>query len=187
MTDDGAIPTDEQLMLGVKAGSREPFEALFERYRDALWRFFRRRVDGPARAEELLQDVFVALLENASRYEARSSFRSYLFGIAYNILLADRRKARQTFTEALAADPPASVTDPDVAMWVRRALMSLDADQREIVMLREYEQLSYQEIADLLQIPLNTVRSRLFRARMDLRAALLHEPQDQMKVGHDTH
>jgi RNA polymerase sigma-70 factor (ECF subfamily) len=72
MTDEGAIPTDEQLMLGVKAGSREPFEALFERYRDALWRFFRRRVDGTARAEELLQDVFLALLENASRYEARS-------------------------------------------------------------------------------------------------------------------
>jgi hypothetical protein len=45
MTDDGAIPTDEQLMLGIKAGSREPFEALFERYRDALWRFFRRWVE----------------------------------------------------------------------------------------------------------------------------------------------
>ena len=57
-------------------------------------------------------------------------------------------------------------------MWVRGALGELDADDREMLMLREYEQLSYQEIADLKQMPLNTVRSRLFRARMALKAML---------------
>jgi RNA polymerase sigma-70 factor (ECF subfamily) len=57
-------------------------------------------------------------------------------------------------------------------LWVRDALARLDADDREILMLREYEDLSYQEIADVRAMPLNTVRSRLFRARMALRAAL---------------
>lgn len=177
--------TDEQLMLDVRGGSRDAFEELFERHRDTIWRFLRRRVRDAARAEELVQDVFVAILQGAARYEPRSAFRSYLFGIAYNILQADRRKSDQAATVPFSADPPAETPDPDAALWVRRALAALEPDQREIVMLREYEQLSYQEIADLMHIPLNTVRSRLFRARMDLRAALSLVAEVQVKVGHD--
>ena len=64
---------------------------------------------------------------------------------------------------------------PDASLWIRQALEKLDDSEREILMLREYEQLSYSEIADLLRLPLNTVRSRLFRARMALRNHL--EPQ----------
>ena len=177
--------TDEQLMLGVRAGSREAFETLFERYRGPVWRFFRRRVEATARAEELTHDVFVAILQNAARYEPRSAFRSYLFGIAYNVRMAERRTAAHRATEPLPADVPAAASDPDTALWVRGALASLEPDVREIVMLREYEQLSYQEISDLLHIPLNTVRSRLFRARMDLRAALVRGADVQVKVSHD--
>ena len=69
-----------------------------------------------------------------------------------------------------------SQPDPDDAIWVRRALGTLEPDHREVLMLREYEQLSYQEIAELLRIPVNTVRSRLFRARMDLKHALSNVP-----------
>ena len=78
-------------MLEVRGGSRPAFEALFERYKDAIWRFYRRRIDDPGRAEELVQDVFVAILQGARRYEPRAAFRTYLFGIAYNLLLAERR------------------------------------------------------------------------------------------------
>ncbi len=95
--------TDEGLMQDVRGGSRTAFETLFERHRDAVWRFFRRRVADAGRAEELVQDVFVAILQNAKRYEPRAAFRSYLFGIAYNQLLADRRKHRRT--ETLPARP----------------------------------------------------------------------------------
>ena len=69
---------DERLMLAVRDGSREAFDILFERYREAVWRFFRRRLTAEARAEELVQEAFVALWHNAGRYEPRSSFRSYL-------------------------------------------------------------------------------------------------------------
>ena len=61
----------------------------------------------------------------------------------------------------------------DDVIWVRQALAALDDDDREILMLREYEQLSYQEIADVRGVPVNTVRSQLFRARAALRAQLL--------------
>lgn len=170
---DSAATSDDQLMLAVRTGGGDAFQRLFGRYREPVWRFFRRRVRDADHAEELAQDVFAALLEAAPRYEARGAFRSYLFGIAYNILLADRRKpGRNTepLDEALAAAP---VADPDAGIWVRRALAQLDGEDREILLLREYEQLSYQEIADLRSLPLNTVRSKLFRARMALRQALL--------------
>ncbi|MFZ0760059.1 MAG: sigma-70 family RNA polymerase sigma factor, partial [Candidatus Sulfotelmatobacter sp.] len=61
---------------------------------------------------------------------------------------------------------------PDCALWVRQALERLDAPDREILMLREYEQLSYSDIAELLRIPVNTVRSRLFRSRIALKSYL---------------
>jgi RNA polymerase sigma factor (sigma-70 family) len=166
-----AVTSDESLMVDLRAGG-EGGARLFERYRDPVWRFFRRRVADPARAEELTQDVFTAVLEAAPRYQPLAPFRSYLFGIAYNVLLASRRKGQITIPldEDLTA---AKGADPDDALWVRTALSRLDPMDREVLMLREYEQLSYQEIADVQRIPLNTVRSRLFRARMSLRDALM--------------
>jgi RNA polymerase sigma-70 factor (ECF subfamily) len=183
MDQDGRVQSDEALMLQVRGGSREAFEALFERYRGPVWRFFRRRTADAGRAEEFAQDVFVALLQGARRYEPRAPFRSYLFGIAYNVLHAARRKTR--IAEPLDVDPAAPAADPDEAIWVRAALARLEPDDREILMLREYEQLGYQEIADLRRMPLNTVRSRLFRARMALRAQLTAEVDESAKVGHE--
>lgn len=180
------VLTNEQLMFEVRSGSREAFEALFERHREAVWHFFRRRVDDPARAEELVQDVFVAVLRGARRYEPRADFRSYLFGIAFNVLKAERRRATAA-PGPLDVDVARSVSDPDAVLWVRHALTSLAPDHREIVMLREYDGLSYQEIADVLHLPVNTVRTRLYRARMDLRDALLRQSPLQLKVGNEGH
>jgi len=167
------VATDEALIERVGRGSQEAADALFQRYRDPVWQFFRRRVADAAVAEELAQDTFVAVLEGAARYERRGPFRSFLFGIAYNVLLADRRKAAHRATDQLDAEPPGQeFDDPDRGIWVRDALLRLDEDDREVLMLREYEQLSYQEIADVRGTPLNTVRSQLFRARATLKTAL---------------
>lgn len=174
--------TDEQIIRDARQGSREAFEALFERYRRPIWQFFRRRVLDTARAEELTQDTFVALLEGLHRYEARTAFRAYLFGIAYNVLNADRRKAVHRRSDPLDFEPPSDSPDPDAGLWVRRALAQLDEDDREILMLREYSELSYREIADLRRLELNTVRSRLFRARMALKAALVPASDDSLRM-----
>lgn len=173
-------------MLEVRGGSQEAFERLFDGHRADVYRFFRRRIPDPLRAEELAHDVFVVILQNAKRYEPRSTFRSYLFGIAYKLLMNERRKDRGRAEDVVPEDVPSANVDPDSSLWVRQALTILEPDAREIVMLREYEQLSYQEIADLLRIPLNTVRSRLFRARMDLKAALTR-PAAHLQVAHDNH
>jgi RNA polymerase sigma-70 factor (ECF subfamily) len=73
-----ADTSDEWLMERVRAGETAHFATIFERYREPVWRFFRRRVAEPSRAEELAQQTFVSALASASRYEARGAFRSYI-------------------------------------------------------------------------------------------------------------
>jgi RNA polymerase sigma-70 factor (ECF subfamily) len=169
--------TDEQLMQAFQTGSREAFAELFERYREAVYRFFRRRIDHASRAEELAQDCFLAVLRNSARYEPRSTFRSYLYGVAMHMVYAERRKAGREVSENEKLDQRVdAVGGPaaaDTGIWVRGALEQLQIDEREILMLREYEQLSYEEIGVLLRVPVNTVRSRLFRARLAMREQLV--------------
>ncbi len=174
LTPAGPSVSDEELMVQVREGVPGAFDRLFERFREPVWRFFRRRVADAGGAEELAQDVFAALFEAAPRYEPRAPFRSYLFGLAYNVLMAARRKGASRATDLLDAEATAGPSaDPDAGLWVRQALLRLDPEDREVLLLREYEQLSYQEIADLRAIPINTVRSRLFRARAAMKEALL--------------
>jgi RNA polymerase sigma factor (sigma-70 family) len=92
-----------------------------------------------------------------------------LYGIALKLLATERRKQRSAMPAIDATTEPAAPNIQESGLWVREAIGKLDLADREIVMLREYEQLSYGEIADLLRVPVNTVRSRLFRARMALK------------------
>jgi RNA polymerase sigma-70 factor (ECF subfamily) len=175
------VSSDEALMLEIRRGSREAFEELFARYREVLYGFFRRRLPSAARAEELTQDAFLAVLRAQVRYEPRAAVRSYLFGIAWNLVSGERRRAGREETVDSAAETAVGGA-AESSLWVREALAKLEESEREILMLREYEQLSYDEIAALLRVPVNTVRSRLFRARMAMRVAL--EPATR-EVQHD--
>lgn len=165
--------TDEQLMLDFQRGSKEAFTELFARYREPIYGFFRRRLADAARAEELAQETFLAVLSAMTRYEPRALFRTYLYGIAFMQLLAERRKSAQRLAilDLTPADPP-SPADTETTVAIRQACEKLGADEREVLMLREYEQLSYGEIGALLRVPVNTVRSRLFRARLALKELL---------------
>jgi RNA polymerase sigma-70 factor (ECF subfamily) len=172
--------TDEQLMLAYAQGRAAAFNTLFERYRQPVYGFFRRRVADPARAEELAQETFLAILSAASRYQPTALFRTWLYAIAFKILRAYRRKAafRATFLGAPGeAREPAVAGSFDVEVMMRQAVGRLDAQDREVLLLREFDQLSYAEIAKLLSLPLNTVRSRLFRARLALHELLAPLPQ----------
>jgi RNA polymerase sigma-70 factor (ECF subfamily) len=170
-----AVASDEQLMAAFSRGSNDAFAELFSRYKQPIFGFFRRRLRDPAQAEELTQETFLALLRAGSHYEPSASFRTYLYAIGFNILRAHRRKSafRAMFhgDEGQERDPAVRNT-MDSDMWLRDALKRLERIDREILLLREFEQLSYAEIAALLKLPLNTVRSRLFRARTALRDLL---------------
>jgi RNA polymerase sigma-70 factor (ECF subfamily) len=158
-------------MLEFQQGSRVAFEELFARYRSPLFGFFRRRLTSRERADDLTQETFLAVIRATSRYEPRAMVRTYLYGIALRLVAAERRRqSREAGTET--AREREARQEPDAALWVRQALERLDPAEREILMLREYEQLSYEEIAELLRVPVNTVRSRLFRSRKALKSYL---------------
>jgi RNA polymerase sigma-70 factor, ECF subfamily len=167
------MTSDEHLMLEFQRGSREAFTELFERYREPVYGFFRRRLRDSARAEELAQETFLAVLRGVDRYEPRASFRTYLYAIAFKQVSGEWRRAKRE-TPPIEIEP-GTRDDPGDALWLRRAVERMDDAHREVLLLREYEQLSYDEIAALLRIPVNTVRSRLFRARMELKALLSPE------------
>ncbi len=166
-----APETDEQLMVAFARGSTDAFTTLFTRYKQPLFGFFRRRVSDPSQAEELTQETFLAVLRATSRYQASALFRTYLYAIGFKILRAHRRKAafRAMFHgEQSPSQEPATQDVIDTQTLMRHAIAKLERLDREVLMLREFEQLSYAEIAALLGLPVNTVRSRLFRARMAL-------------------
>jgi RNA polymerase sigma-70 factor (ECF subfamily) len=163
--------TDEDLMADFCHGSQDAFNELFLRYKQPLFGFFRRRVADAAQAEELTQESFVAVIRASSRYEPSALFRTYLYAIGLKILSAYRRKAafRATFTGAPDTyREPAALGNLETEYFLHQAVGKLDRLEREILMLREFEQLSYTEIGELLHLPVNTVRSRLFRARLAL-------------------
>ncbi len=167
-----ATETDEQLMAAFKRGVADAFTTLFVRYKQLLFGFFLRRVGDPQQAEELTQETFLAVLRATSRYEASALVRTWLYAIGFKILRAHRRKAafRAMFQgEQPAGHEPAIEDHLDARMLVREAVSKLDPMDREVLLLREFEGLSYAVIAELLHLPVNTVRSRLFRARMALR------------------
>ncbi|HEY2390909.1 MAG TPA: sigma-70 family RNA polymerase sigma factor [Candidatus Angelobacter sp.] len=171
--------SDDALMLEFQRGSRDAFDELFARYREPLYGFFHRRLASKDRAEDLAQETFLAVIRAVVRYEPRAMVKTYLYGIALKLLAADRRKLSGNEPQMEPENEPAQDSASEEALWVRQALEKLEPGEREILMLREYEQLNYEEIAELLCLPVNTVRSRLFRSRMALRGFLQPEKRLQ--------
>lgn len=166
-------------MAEVARGSDVAFGVLFERYKARIFAFFLRRLPDRAQAEELTQDTFLAILQAGERYRASALFRTWLYAVALNILRSHRRRTllRGLFTGRTAEsnDPPAPGS-LEAGLILREAIERLKPLDREILMLREFEELNYAEIAAVLNIPINTVRSRLFRGRTALRE-LLRAPE----------
>jgi RNA polymerase sigma-70 factor (ECF subfamily) len=164
--------SDEQLMMEFQAGEAKAFEELFERYRNPIYGFFRRRLSSTHLAEDMAQETFIVILRGVEKYEPRAKFRTYLYAIALKLLWSERRKeVREAQIKSEPIETHSKAQSPDGG-WIREMLEQLDAPHREVLMLREYEELSYDEIAELLKIPINTVRSRLFRARGELKVLL---------------
>jgi RNA polymerase sigma-70 factor (ECF subfamily) len=152
------------------------FQAVFDAHKDAVYRFAWRMSRSPAAAEDITQDVFVGLLRHPGRFDpARGTLRSFLLGIARNLALKHWRKEHRF--EPLD-DDTAVVAEPfdfergDVGDLVGRAVRALRPLQREVVILAEYEGLTLAEVAQAVDADVGTVKSRLHRARENLRRML---------------
>jgi len=163
---------DEELMLGVRNGTGVLLGVLFDRYHAPLFNFYCKSTGDRAASEDLVQEVFYRILKYRHTYRPGTPFRTWLYHIARNARL-DRLK-KQAAEKKLEAETPVSDQPPvtlerkQEAVLLHRALMRLPDEKREVLILSRFQELSYQEIARLLQCEVGAVKVRVFRALRDL-------------------
>jgi RNA polymerase sigma-70 factor (ECF subfamily) len=175
--------TDESLLARARAGQEDAFLSIYTRHRVALYRFACRLLGDAAAAEDVTHDCFLSLFRHPERFDPSrgASLRTYLFAAARNLSLKQfRRAAREPLADATADErsapadeqPLSRVLEAELSAAVRAAVENLPALQREVLLLFEFERLSLQEIAVVVGAEVNTVKSRLARARASLRRTL---------------
>jgi RNA polymerase sigma-70 factor (ECF subfamily) len=175
-----ATPAETELDLITRAqqGDRQAFGELVRRHREGAINVVYRMCGDADLAEDAAQEAFVRAWQHLASYRPRSPFRNWVYRIATNVALDALRRERETVdvdTLVLATPdegPEAAAIGEERIERVRQAVLALPPASRAALVLREYEGLSYREIADTLDIPIGTVMSRLNYARNRLRESL---------------
>lgn len=146
---------------------------MFERHHLAIYRYLLRMTGSRETAEDLTQDVFVRAIQSANAYEERSSERAWLFRIARNLRLdLARRERRAPVVSPVGDDEGSEPARQALRLGLLQALAMLPDEEREAFVLAEVVGLSYAEIAGACSVTAAAIRSRIYRARMQLRATL---------------
>ena len=193
---------DNDLIAAVLSGSESCFATLVDRYKDRVFRLLGRYCRDPVECEDLAQDVFLKVFRKLHTFQHESAFFTWLYRIAVNaatdhLSRASHRRLRLVDDEAVFdggsgggssdhADPAAPLMTAELAAVTRAIVDSLPEKFRTILVLREFEDLSYTEIAHVLQIQLGTVESRLFRARQRFKEALERLHPELLPTGSDS-
>jgi RNA polymerase sigma-70 factor (ECF subfamily) len=174
--------SDELLLERAKGGDQAAFVELYERHRNAVFRFAYRMLGSVETAEDVTHDCFLSLIKRPESFEAsRGGLRTYLYGATRNLSLKYFRIAgREDALDELSVEPPVPVReqplrrvlDEELTQKVKAAVTSLPPLQREALVLFEYEGLALSEIADIVGTDVGAVKSRLYRARERLRSVL---------------
>ncbi len=187
--------SDSALIQQCQAGDSAALERLITKYKDRLYNAVLRICGNKEDAAELTQDAFVRIIENLHRFQGRSSFYTWAFRIAVNLTLnfcrrrvrietgsldaelgGDSEQAKTALRNYLAdstvRDPVEIAQNKEQVDLIVRAINNLDTDHKAIIVLRDIEGMDYAQIARILDVELGTVKSRLARARANLRANL---------------
>ena len=168
--------TDEMLIQRIADGDRLAMQVLFARHRTPVYRWLLRLVSHEALAEDLLSDVFLDVWRQAGRFEARSSVSTWLMSIArFKALSARRRRAEAPLDETIESTVADQADDPEAALQkknreelLRAALTRLSPDHRAVIDLVYYHGKSVDDVAQILDVPAATVKTRMFYARKKL-------------------
>jgi RNA polymerase sigma-70 factor (ECF subfamily) len=184
-TDEGSL--DFELMARIAGGDHVAFRRLVERHQNAVIGTVAKMLGNPSEAQDIAQQVFLRIWRNAKRYQPDAKFTTYLFTITRNLVFNETRRRRrkkevssdahEEFSQQLIKErperqPDAQLLEAELQAAVDAAIASLPEIQRLAVVLRRYEQLSYEELASTLNLSISAVKSLLFRARGSLRQAL---------------
>ena len=177
--------TDEEIVTLVQGGDEESFGVLIDRFEGKIRRYARKFLSHPDNITDLVQDVFIKAYENIQSFDTERRFSPWLYRIAHNEFVNALKKSKNHPTISFDADtffphPTAPERTEDEAVFrelsedLERALDALDPKYREPLVLYYFEEMSYQEIADILHIPIATVGVRLRRGREALKKICKH-------------
>jgi RNA polymerase sigma-70 factor (ECF subfamily) len=202
--DDGT--SDEELMLAFRDGDSAAFEELVNRHKRGLFNFLLRSVHNRARAEEMLQQVFMKVVQAKDRYQRTARFTTWIYTIARNLCIDEsrRQKFRRTLpleakrggrdgdgglsildvTEAKQVGTDVASEAPKIRERVAEAIDNLPDDQREVFVMRQFGGLSFKQIGEAVGAPENTVKSRMRYALEKLRGDLRDiDPREPASAG----
>jgi len=185
---------DAVLVERCRNGDTAAMERLILKYQNRIYNLILKMCGNANDAAELTQDTFVKVIENLDKFAGRSSFYTWVFRIAVNLTLnycqkcsrigyrsldaedannwQARAQLKQYLSDESSPDPSVTAQNKELLQCVTKALTELDEDHRAIITLRDIEGMSYAQIADVLNVELGTVKSRLSRARNNLRTIL---------------
>ncbi len=187
--------SDDDLMRMYRHGDAAAFDALFDRHYASVYHVARTMLGDAGGPEEVLQETFLAVARSANTYSPRNRFRTWLMRIARNRCL-NRIESRRTRREVQAEvepegiEPPA--TDPapperveaeEQAAFIQSAIDRLPDRQREAIALYAFEGMSYRDVAEVLEMPVNTVKTLIHRARATLAQALAARARKEQRRG----
>jgi len=188
-TDHDESRLDHALMKRIGEGDEQAFRQLVERHQGLVVGTVSKMLRNTSDSEDIAQQVFLRVWKHAKRYKPRAKFTTYLFTITRNLVFNEsRRRSRKKEVSAdereenshrLIEDrpeyqPDAEMLQSELQQAVDQAIAALPETQRMAVVLRRYDQLPYEEIAEILEISLPAVKSLLFRARTTLKESLQH-------------
>jgi RNA polymerase sigma-70 factor (ECF subfamily) len=174
---------DAECVKRVQRGDTESFEILVRRHQKATFNLIYRFLGDYDEAAEIAQEVFLSAYKSIHQFRGDAHFATWLYRIAFNHASTRRKSLNSKLhrelvfdgTEVLAdgaIDPATSAERKEVQQCVQRALNNLDPDDAQIILLRDLQDVPYEEIAATLDVPVGTVKSRLHRARQALKASL---------------
>ncbi|MDX1582718.1 MAG: sigma-70 family RNA polymerase sigma factor [Thermoanaerobaculia bacterium] len=180
---------DRELVAAILSGEQERFAELVERYERRLVNYVYRMIRNYEDAHDLAQEIFIKVYMALDRYDPKYKFSTWIFRIAQNAAIDQIRKKtlpeesltkpdrdsggeRQMQIEADVVSPYRAVFNVEMAGAIESAVQNLPEDYRELIELRHFAELSYDEIAEVKQLPLGTVKNKLFRARNMLKEQL---------------
>jgi RNA polymerase sigma-70 factor (ECF subfamily) len=182
MSDVEVQPFDSELINRLQQADLEALGLLFERYRDRVYRTALMIVRDPAVAEDILQDCFLKIYSNAQRIDTSRPLAPWLYRVTVNLSYTwlSRGQARRTsldnmldhLVSPMRQAPDRLTEQTELRQNIRKAISGLSLDQRVVVVLYYLNGLSLQDIAEILDLPIGTVKSRLYYARENLRTKL---------------
>lgn len=192
---------DRRLIADCLGGRRDAFGELVTRYQARLYNAALRLVQSPDDAADVVQDAFLNAYQSLHSFKGDAEFFTWLYRIAFNTAISLKRRKRPVVSfEAHAGEP--GIDPVDSSEYVKTghalertederqlngAIARLSPEHRDVLLMKDIEGMKYEEIAELLRVPIGTIRSRLHRARLELRDLLVPlEERDELRPGDDS-